>query len=95
MIETISVTIFVYSEITSLFILQGQSAFAGFLVERRQVVTRALHHFHHMVEGNAVVAVGSDGKEGGIGSTCGSKGITLNAGNLNQSADGVTGQAKT
>jgi hypothetical protein len=44
-----------------------------------------------MVEGNAVVTIGRDGIECGIGSTCGSKGITLNAWNLNQSADGARG----
>ena len=47
-----------------------------------------------MVKGNAVVTVGRDGIECGIGSTSGSKGITLNAWNLNQTADGVAGDAE-
>ena len=54
----------------------------------------SLHHLHHMIEGDTVVAIRSDRIEGGIGSTCGSKGITFNTGNLNQSADGVTGHTK-
>ena len=81
-------------KINLLFILQSKSSFAGFLVERRQIMPSTLHHLHHMIEGDTMVAVGSDGIECGIGSACGSKGITLNAGNLNQSADGVTGHAK-
>ena len=48
-------------KINLLFILQSKSSFAGFLVERRQIMPSTLHYLHHMIEGDTMVAVGSDG----------------------------------
>ena len=75
-------------------IVFGKSAFAGFLVERRQVVSGLLHHFYYTVERHAVMAVGEGGISVGIQGTGGCVGVALDAGNLHQPAYRVARHAQ-
>ena len=72
----------------------GQSSLCRLFVERGQVVACLLHHAHHMVETDAMLAVGEGCIEVGVEGTTGGKGITLDAGNLNQTAHGVARHAQ-
>ena len=74
--------------------LLGQSALARLLVERGNVVARPLHHVHHFVEGDAVLAVAERGVELGVEGTAGRKGVALDARDLDEAADGVAGHAE-
>ena len=76
------------------FIILGQTAFARLLIQRWQVVARLFHHVHHPVERYAMFTVRQRRIQVGVQRASGSKGVTLDTRNLNQSAYRVTGHAQ-
>ena len=75
-------------------VLLGQPPFGGLFVEARQVVARLAHHVDHAVEADAVFPVGVGGVDVGVQRTCCGVGVTFDAGDLNQTADGVARQSQ-
>ena len=76
-----------------LLVVFGQTACAGFLVERGEVVPRLFHHFDKLVEAYTVHAVGKAGVYVGVESAGGGLSVALYAGHLKQSAHRVAGHA--
>ena len=72
----------------------GQSAFARFLVKRRNIVSRLFHNFNHTVERNAMPAIRKCRVEVRIQCACGCKGISFYAWYLHQAAHRVASHAQ-
>ena len=72
----------------------GQTAFGGFPEALVHVDAGLIHGFHNHIEGDPLGIGQEVGQIAGIHGPHGSYGIALDAGNLNQAANGVTGQTQ-
>ena len=74
--------------------VEGQAAEGGFLVARLHVEAGAVHGFDDLVERELVGVGVGEGEAGGVDGFDGAHAVALDAGDLDEAADGIAGHAE-